>query len=171
YGSPGMGTSSHIGGEVFADQADARIGHISYRGNAQAVTDLLGGTVQLGLVNTPVAAPFLKSGQLKALAVTSAKRSPLLPDVPTVAAALNMRGFDFNGWFGLSVPKGTPDSVVRTLEAAVNKALADEKVKGIFTKAGAETMAGSTADFAKFVDDERKRVTPLLKKAAAAAKQ
>src|SRR5690606_10859541 len=116
FGSPGMGTSSHIGGEIFSSRTGARITHVAYRGNAQAVTDLLGGTVQLGFVNTPVAAPFLKEGKIKALAVTSATRSPMMPDVPTVSEALKIDNFDFNGWFGLFAPKGTPAPVVNKLE-------------------------------------------------------
>ena len=164
YGSPGMGTSSHIAGEMLADQTGISLTHVSYRGNAQAIADLIGGTVQLGFVNTPVAAPFLKEGRLKALAVTSAHRSPMLPDVPTVAEALNMPGYDFNGWFGLFAPKGTPPAIVQRIQSAANKALAEEKVKLAFEGVGAEPMGGSTDDFVKFVETERTRVSALLKK-------
>lgn len=163
FGSPGMGTSSHIGGEIFASRTGAKITHVAYRGNAQAVSDLLGGTVQLGFVNTPVAAPFLKDGKLKALAVTSATRSPMMPDVPTVSEALKLDNFDFNGWFGLLAPKGTPAPVIDKLEDAVLKALADPEVQKIFEQAGAQTMPSNSKEFAVFIKEEQDRIVPLLK--------
>ncbi|MBX6319543.1 MAG: tripartite tricarboxylate transporter substrate binding protein [Pigmentiphaga sp.] len=142
----------------------ANFTHAPYRGNAQAMTDLLGGTLQMGFINTPVAAPFLKDGRLRALAVTSNVRSPLLPEVPTVAEALNLPDFDFNGWFGLFAPKGTPAPVIAKLSDAVGKALADAKVRKIFIDAGAMPMELGAADFAKFVAEERGRIDPLLEK-------
>jgi len=164
YGSPGEGTSTHIAGEMLSARTGAHFTHTPYRGNAQAMTDLLGGTLQMGFVNTPVAAPFLKEGRLRALAVTSKTRSPLLPDVPTVAEALNMPDFDFNGWFGLFAHKGTPDAVIAKLEQATAQALADPKVVKIFVDGGAAVMEPGTANFAHFLAEERKRIDPLLEK-------
>jgi len=164
YGSPGEGTSTHIAGEMLSARTGANFTHAPYRGNAQAMTDLLGGTLQMGFINTPVAAPFLKDGRLRALAVTSNVRSPLLPEVPTVAEALNLPDFDFNGWFGLFAPKGTPAPVIAKLSDAVGKALADAKVRKIFIDAGAMPMELGAADFAKFVAEERGRIDPLLEK-------
>ncbi|WP_158213313.1 tripartite tricarboxylate transporter substrate binding protein [Pigmentiphaga sp. NML080357] len=164
YGSPGEGTSTHIAGEMLSARTGARFTHTPYRGNAQAMTDLLGGTLQMGFVNTPVAAPFLKEGRLRALAVTSKVRSPLLPDVPTVAEALDMADFDFNGWFGLFAPKGTPAAVVAKLEQATAQALADPKVNKIFVDGGAVVMEPGAATFARFLAEERRRIDPLLEK-------
>ncbi|OVZ58664.1 hypothetical protein CDO46_25870 [Pigmentiphaga sp. NML030171] len=164
YGSPGEGTSSHIAGEMLSARTGARFTHTPYRGNAQAMTDLLGGTLQMGFVNTPVAAPFLKEGRLRALAVTSKTRSPLLPDVPTVAEALNLPDFDFNGWFGLFAPRGTPPAIIARLEQAAGKALADPKVDKIFVDAGASAMEPGAASFAKFLTEERNKIDPLLDK-------
>jgi len=164
-----LDVDARVGQHHCADQAHrprtgANFTHAPYRGNAQAMTDLLGGTLQMGFINTPVAAPFLKDGRLRALAVTSNVRSPLLPEVPTVAEALNLPDFDFNGWFGLFAPKGTPAPVIAKLSDAVGKALADAKVRKIFIDAGAMPMELGAADFAKFVAEERGRIDPLLEK-------
>ncbi|VCU69865.1 Tripartite tricarboxylate transporter family receptor [Pigmentiphaga humi] len=164
YGSPGEGTSTHIAGEMLSARTGAKFIHTPYRGNAQAMTDLLGGTLPLGFINTPVVAPFLKEGRLRALAVTSKTRSPLMPDVPTVAEALDMPDFDFNGWFGFFAPKGTPPAAIAALEQAAAKALADPKVTNIFVNAGATAMAPGTENFTRFVAAERRKIDPLLEK-------
>lgn len=164
YGSPGEGTSTHIAGEMLSARTGAEFTHSSYRGNAQAMTDLLGGFLQMGFVNTPVAAPFAKEGRLRPLAVTSNTRSPLLPDVPTVAEELNLPDFDFNGWFGIFAPKGTPPEVVAKLEDAVAKAVADSKVQQIFQDAGAAPMETGSTAFERFLKQERERIDPLLAK-------
>ena len=117
HGTPGVGSSGFLSAELLAVKTGAKITHVAYQGNAQAVVDHLGGILQVGFVNLPVALQHVKTGKLKALAVTSAKRSPLLPDVPTVAEALGMADFELVGWFGLLAPSRTPPEVVARLHA------------------------------------------------------
>ncbi len=128
YGSPGAGSSSHLAAELLALKSGAKFTHIAYQGNAQATTDHIGGTLQVGFVNLPVALQFVKSGKLKPLAVTSAKRSPLLPDVPTVAEALGIPDYELTGWFGLLLPSRTPRDIVVRLQEETSRALKDPAV-------------------------------------------
>ena len=124
YGSPGAGSSGHLSAELLSVKSGAKFTHVPYQGNAQATNDHLAGVLQVGFINLPVGLPFVKAGRLKALAVTSSKRSPMLPDVPTVAEALNMPDYELSGWFGIMVPSKTPPEVVARLNAEIGKILA-----------------------------------------------
>ena len=128
FASSGSGSSIHLSGEMFKMQTKLNMLHIPYKGSAPAVTDLLGGQVQSMFDNAPSALPHVKAGKLRPIAITSAQRSPLLPDVPTVAES-GFPGFDVQSWFSLAAPAGTPQPIIAQLNAALNKALATPDVR------------------------------------------
>ncbi len=165
YGSPANGSSGHLSGELLSYLTGIKIVHLAYRGNAQAMTDLLGGSLQFGFVNTPVALPFVQDGKLRALAITSAKRSPLMPDVPTVAEVLNQPDYYLTGWFGLMAPAGTPPAVIDKIQKASAKILATPEMRKAIEANGAEVMGGTAAEFSEFVKSEEVRLTKVLKAA------
>jgi tripartite-type tricarboxylate transporter receptor subunit TctC len=153
YASPGNGTVSHLAGELLQRASGVKLTHVPYKGAAQAMTDTLGGQVQSFMSSVPSALSHIRSGRLRALAVTSAKRSPELPSVPTVAES-GYPGFEANTWYGLLAPAGTPAFVVARLNAEVNRALATPEVRGRLASEGGETLGGSSAQFAAFLAAE-----------------
>ncbi len=171
YGSPGGGSSGRLAGELLGLKTGTKITHISYQGNAQATTDHIGGTLQLGFVNLPVALPFVKSGKLKALAVTSAKRSPVLPAVPTVAEALGIADYELTGWFGLMAPAGTPSAVIARIQQESERALRDPALREIFSAAGGDVVGGSTAQFDARIKREIVRLGELIRATGIAAEK
>ncbi|MDH5858712.1 Bug family tripartite tricarboxylate transporter substrate binding protein [Lampropedia aestuarii] len=128
FASAGVGTTPHLSGELFAQAAGIDMQHVSYQGSAPALADVLAGRVTLMTTSISLAVPYIKAGKLRPLAVTSAARSSALPDVPTVAEAAGIEGFNIGTWYGIFAPAATPDAVVQTLNAQINQALADEKV-------------------------------------------
>jgi tripartite-type tricarboxylate transporter receptor subunit TctC len=150
--SSGIGTSVHLSGELFKAMADLDIVHVPYRGSAPALTDVIGGQVELIFNNMPSSISFVQSGKIRALAVTTAERSPLWPDVPTVAETVP--GYEASAWYGMGVPKGTPPDVVATLNRAVNEALADPQLATRLTELGGTLLPGTPDDFARLIDDE-----------------
>ena len=170
HGTPGVGSSGFLSAELLAVKTGAKITHVAYQGNAQAVVDHLGGILQVGFVNLPVALQHVKTGKLKALAVTSAKRSPLLPDVPTVAEALGMADFELVGWFGLLAPSRTPPEVVARLHAETLKALRDPGVIEVIQTAGGSVGGGSSAQFEARIRRDAERLTEVIQLSGAAAK-
>jgi len=165
FGTPGAGSSGHLSGELLALKTGTKLTHIAYQGNAQATTDHIGGVLQVGFVNMPVALQFVKSGKLRPLAVTGARRSALLPDVPTVAEALGLPDYEFTGWFGLLAPAGTPPAVVERLQSEVDRALKDPAVRNIVTSAGGDVAGGSTAAFASLLKRDTARLTEVIRTA------
>lgn len=163
YGSTGVGSSSNLAGELFALKTGTNLTHIAYQGNAQVTTDHIGGTLQLGFVNMPVGLPFVKSGKLRALAVTGSKRSTLLPDVPTVAEALGVPDYELTGWFGLMVPAATPAAVIERLHAEAEKALKDPGVRSIIATAGGDVVGGTMAAFAAHLKSDTTRLTEVIR--------
>ena len=147
YGTPGAGSSGHLSAELLAVKSGGKFTHVPYQGNAQATNDHLSGVLQVGFVNLPVGLQFVKAGRLKALAVTSAKRNPLLPDVPTVAEALNMPDYELSGWFGIMVPSKTPPEIVAKLNLEIGKILQDPSFIEIVKAAGADVLGGASAQF------------------------
>ena len=121
HGTPGAGSSGHLAAELLTVKTGAKFTHVPYQGNAQATNDHLGGILQVGFVNLPVALQFIKTGRLKALAVTSARRSALLPDVPTVNEVLGLSDYELVGWFGILAPAKTPQEVILRLNTEINK--------------------------------------------------
>lgn len=164
YGSPANGSSVHLAGVLLAGDTGIDIVHLAYRGSAQATTDLIGGSLQFGFVNMPVALPFVKSGKLRALAVTSAKRSALLPDVPTVSELLG-KPYELTGWFGLLAPAGTPVDVIDKINAASVKILAMPDVQAAIASGGADVVGGSASEFTAFIKNEEVRLTKALQTA------
>lgn len=171
HGTPGVGSSGYLSAELLGVKTGAKITHVSYQGNAQAVVDHLGGILQVGFVNLPVALQHVKTGKLKALAVTSAKRSPLLPEVPTVAEALGIPDFELVGWFGLLAPAKTPADVVARLHAETLKALKDPSVIEVIQVAGGSVGGASTAQFEARIRKDAERLTEVIRASGAANKQ
>ena len=164
FGSGGIGGSHHLSGELFKQSAKIELVHIPYKSGAAATTDLLGGSVDMMFEQMYSAMPNVKAGKLLALAITSAKRSPLLPDVPTMGEA-GAPGVEVLNWQGIVVPKGTPPAIVNRLNAAVNKALADPTIHEQILSQGNEVGGGSPADFAKFVASESAKWTKVVRTA------
>jgi tripartite-type tricarboxylate transporter receptor subunit TctC len=146
YGSPGNGTSIHIAGHMFEKAAGIELTHVPYKGSNPALMDAIAGNVDLLVSSIPSAIGQIKAGKLRPLAVTSAKRSSSLPDVPTMQDA-GMKGFDVSTWYGLFMPAGTPAPIVQKVNAQVNKLLAMPEVKEAIAAQGAEPQAMSIKEF------------------------
>jgi tripartite-type tricarboxylate transporter receptor subunit TctC len=153
YGSAGVGSQVHMAAESFLDAAGLDIAHVPYKGEGPALADLVAGSIHLVLGNIAAAAPFVSSGRLRALAVTSSSRSQLLPDVPTVAES-GVPGFENTGWFGFVAPAGTPPAVVRKIHADTVKVLDSTQMKARLFVQGMAPVGNSPADFAKAIDQE-----------------
>jgi len=165
--SSGNGTSVHVSGELFKMMAAVNLLHVPYRGAAPALTDLMGGQVQVMFDNLPSSLEYIKAGKLRALAVTTAARSPALPDVPTVGDTVP--GYEASAWFGMGVPKGTPREIVETLNAAVNAGLADPKLKARLADLGGSMLVGTPADFGKIIAEETEKWAKVVKFSGAKA--
>ena len=153
YGSPGNGTSIHLAGDLFEKAAGVKLSHIPYKGSNPALMDALAGNVDLLVSSLPSAMGQIKSGKLRPLAVTSAKRSSSLPDVPTVAES-GFKGFDVSTWYGVFAPAGTPANVVAAVNAEVNKLLATADMKAAIHAQGAEPEAMSPAQLGTLLKTE-----------------
>lgn len=148
YGSPGNGTTIHLAGDQFAKAAGIQLRHVPYKGSNPALMDALAGNVDLLVSSVPSAMAQIKAGKLRPLAVTSAKRSTSLPDVPTVAES-GYKGFDTSTWYGLLMPAGTPAGIVTQMNTAVNKLLATPELQKTIHDQGAEPLAMSSEAFAQ----------------------
>ena len=168
FASSGSGTSIHLAGELFKVSTGVQMQHVPYKGSAPALSDLLGGQVQLMFDNLPSALPHIKGGKLKALAVTSAKRAPALPDTPTIAEA-GVSGFEASSWFGLLAPAGTPRDVVVKVNAEVAKWLATADAREKLTAAGANAAGGSPEDFVAHIAAETSKWAKVVKESGAKA--
>lgn len=168
FASSGTGTSIHMTGELFKVQTKLDIAHIPYKGSSPALIDLVGGQVQLMFDNMPSAWPLVQAGKLRALAVSSPKRSPVAPDLPTMDES-GFPGFDVSSWFGLAAPLGTPKDIVDKLNASVNKALAKPDVQKVLHDLGAFTQAMSVAEFTQFVQTETATWGKVVKEAGVRA--
>ena len=153
--SSGNGTSVHLSGELFMTMTGAKMTHVPYRGSALALTDLLGGQVQVIFDNMPSVLPHIKGGKLRALAVTTEQRSDQLPDVPTLGDTV--KGYEASAWFGMGVPAKTPPEVIAVLNKAMNETLADPKIKTRLAELGGATMGGTPADFGKIIASETEK--------------
>jgi tripartite-type tricarboxylate transporter receptor subunit TctC len=164
FGSGGAGSGPHIAGELLKQVAGIDLVHVPYKGSGPAVTDLIGGQIQLLASAAPTIAPHVNSGKIKAVAVAGNRRVPQLPDVPTAAEA-GLPEFNFSIWFGLTSPKGTPKAVVDKLNAELNKMLKKPEVREKLTAAGADIVGAGPAAFSTRIETETKRWTALLAKA------
>ncbi|CAG2127606.1 Bug family tripartite tricarboxylate transporter substrate binding protein [Cupriavidus plantarum] len=162
YASSGNGTIGQLTAEAFKAQTGTFITHIPYRGTALAVPDLISNKVQVLFDSVVSGMPHVKDGKLKALAVTSLKRSPLAPEVPTVAES-GLPGFESNTWFGIYGPKGLPADIVTRLNTEFNKAIQSQDVKDRLAKLGAEPVGGTPAQFAAMVKQDSARWGKLIK--------
>jgi tripartite-type tricarboxylate transporter receptor subunit TctC len=169
YGSPGAGSSGHLSAEMLGLRTGAQMVHLPYKGNSQATMDLLRGELQVGFMNLPMALPQVKAGKLKALAVTGAKRSNLLPDVPTVAEALGMPDFELTAWFVIMAPSKTPSPVINLLNKEIDKILKDPDFVEKIHNAGAEVIGGSAASFESRMKKDAARLSELIKLAGTKA--
>jgi tripartite-type tricarboxylate transporter receptor subunit TctC len=168
YASSGAGTSIHMSGEMFQYLTKTTMTHIPYKGSGPAITDLLGGQVMMMFDNIPSALPHVRSGKLRALATTGAKRDPALPDLPTIAEA-GVAGYESGVWFGLMAPAGTPKDVIARLNDASNKGLkAPEFVKRM-SELGYVMMGGSPEHMTDLLKTEVARWTPIVKASGAKA--
>ncbi|WCM90843.1 Bug family tripartite tricarboxylate transporter substrate binding protein [Acidovorax sp. NCPPB 3576] len=153
YGSPGNGTTIHLAGDLFEKAAGIKLSHIPYKGSNPALMDALSGNVDLLVSSVPSAMAQIKAGKLRPLAVTSAKRSSSLPDVPTVAES-GYKGFDVSSWYGIFAPAGTPANVVTTVNAEVNKLLASPEMQAAIQAQGAEPESLSAAQFSALLKSD-----------------
>ena len=168
YASPGNGTVSHLAGELLQRASGVKLTHVPYKGASQALTDTLGGQVQSFMSSVPSALGQLRGGKLRALAVTSAKRSPELPDVPTIAES-GYPGFEANTWYGLLAPAGTPAPIVALLNSEVNRVLATPEVRGRLASEGGDTLGGSPEQFASFLKAEHAKWGRVVRDSGAKA--
>ena len=168
FGSSGSGSSIHLSGELFKMMAKVDMIHIPYKGSAPAVTDLLGNQIAIMFDNMPSAIQHVRSGKLRPLAVTTAKRSPELPDVPTVAEA-GVPGYEATSWFGLFTPTKTPADVQAKLHAAIIKVLQKPDVIKKIGDQGGEVVTESQAEFAKFIAAENNKWKQVVKTSGATA--
>ncbi len=167
FASSGNGSTIHMSGELFKMMTGVGMVHVPYRGSSQALTDLLGGQVQVMFDNVPTSLEHIKSGRLRALAVTTATRLELLPAVPTVAATVP--GYESSAWYGVGVPKGTPPEIVDMLNREINAGLADPQLKARFYDLSAMTLPGSPDDFGKLLVDETEKWGKVVKFSGAKA--
>ncbi|ARN18570.1 Bug family tripartite tricarboxylate transporter substrate binding protein [Piscinibacter gummiphilus] len=165
--SSGNGTSIHLSGELFKSMTGTFMLHFPYRGSGPALLDLIGGTMDLMFDNLPSAMPHIKAGKLKALAVTTAQRSAALPDVPTVAEAGPVKGFDASSWFGLLAPAGTPADIVNRIQQECAKALATPAVKERLLSQGAIPGGNTPQAFAAYIAAETKKWATVVKQSGA----
>jgi tripartite-type tricarboxylate transporter receptor subunit TctC len=163
--SSGNGSTIHVSGELFKMMTGVRMTHVPYKGAAPALADMVGGQVQVMFDNVPTSIEFIKAGKLRPLAVTTATRSAVLPDLPTVGDFLP--GYEASSWYGIGAPKGTPAAIVDKLNREINGVLADAKAKARFAELSASTIAGTPAEFGKHVADETEKWAKVVRFAGA----
>jgi tripartite-type tricarboxylate transporter receptor subunit TctC len=165
--SSGSGTSVHMSGELFKSMTSCNMLHVPYKGAGPALVDLMGNQVQVLFDNLPSSAGHIKSGKLKALAVTSANREPSLPNVPTVGETVP--GYEATAWFGVGMPKGTPPAIINRMNAAINKVMSEPKVRERLAELGGVPITGTSEDFGKIIQAETDKWAKVVKFAGATA--
>jgi tripartite-type tricarboxylate transporter receptor subunit TctC len=166
FASGSTGSAGHLAGELFKSMAGVEMTHIPYKGAAPAVVDLLAGHVSLMFDNMASALPYIKSGRVRALAVTTLKRSPLLPQLPTISEA-GLRGFDISTWFGIFAPAGTPPDIVVKLNAEIVRILHTLEMKERLAALGAEAIGNKPDEFAAFIKAEIPKYAKVIKASGA----
>ena len=161
FASAGNGSVAHVTGELFKMMTGVNLVHVPYRGAGPALVDLLGGQVQVMFATMSSSIEYVRGGKLRALAVTTATRSPVLPDIPTVAEFVP--GYESSFWTGVGASKSTPAEIVDKLNKEINAALADPKMKARFAELGATALPGSSADFGKLLADETEKSAKVVK--------
>jgi tripartite-type tricarboxylate transporter receptor subunit TctC len=165
--SSGIGTSVHLSGALFMLMTGVELVHVPYRGASPALTDMLGGQVQVMFDNLPSSIGYVRDGRLRALAVTTATRDKSLPDVPTVGETV--KGYEASAFFGITAPKGTPRAIIDKLNKMVNQALADPAMQAKLAELGGTLMPGTPEDFGKMIADETAKWAPVVKATGATA--
>jgi len=155
YASGGVGASTHLAGELFKSMAGVDMVHVPYKGSGPGMVDVIGGQVPVTFGSVPSTLPFVRNGKLRAVGLTGAKRSASAPDVPTIAEVVP--GYDASSWWGIGAPRGTPDSAIAKLNAAINAGLADPKLKERFAAMGALLLGGTPAEFGTLIADETEK--------------
>ena len=161
--SAGIGTAQHVAGELFKMMTGVDMLHVPYRGGAPALTDLIGGQVQVMFDTMPASIEHIRAGKLRALAVTTATRLEVLPDIPTVGDFVP--GYEASGWHGIGAPRNTPAEIVDRLNKEINAGLADPKIKARLADLGGTVLAGSPADFGKLIADETEKWAKVIRAA------
>ena len=159
----GTGTSSHLTGELFKMMTGVEMQHVPYRGSAPMLIDLLSGQVQLAFDNLPASIEHIRSGKLRALAVTTATRSEALPDIPALGEILP--GFESSAWIGIAAPKSTPAEIIEKLNKEINAGLADPKIKARFAELSGMVLGGTPADFGKLIADDTEKWGRIIRTA------
>jgi tripartite-type tricarboxylate transporter receptor subunit TctC len=159
--SPGIGTAGQVAGELFKMMTGINMVHVPYHGGAPALTDLLGGRVQVEFGPLPDAIGYIRAGKLRALAVTTAERSQALPNVPAVNDFVP--GYEASAWWGMCAPKNTPAPIAETLNKQVNAALTDATIKDRFAKLGGNPMPGSAAEFGQYIAADTAKWAKVVK--------
>ncbi|HEV8518001.1 MAG TPA: tripartite tricarboxylate transporter substrate binding protein [Burkholderiales bacterium] len=163
--SSGSGTSVHLSGELFKSMTGVDLTHVPYKGAGPALIDLIGGQTHVMFDNLPSSIEYIKAGKLRALGVTTQKRSAALPDVPTVADTVP--GYEASAWFGMAAPRGTPVEIVNRLNREINDTLAEPKIKARLAELGGDSIAGSPADFWKLHTMETEKWAKVVKSSGA----
>jgi tripartite-type tricarboxylate transporter receptor subunit TctC len=161
--SGGIGTLSHVEGELFKMMIGVNLVHVPYRGLGPALTDLLGGQVQVMFASLSASIDYVRAGKLRALAVTTATRADALPDVPTVAEFVP--GYEASGWFGIGAPRGTPAEVIDKLNKEINASLADPKLQARLDDLGGTPLVGTPADFGKLIANDTEKWAKVVRAA------
>jgi len=161
YASGGNGTAQHLSGELFKMMTGVVMVHVPYRGDAPALTDLIGGQVQVMFGSIPPSVEHVRAGKLRALAVTTATRSEALPDIPTVSDFVP--GYEASAWYGIGAPRNAPGEVVDKLNKEINAALADTKMNARLADLGGKVLPGSPAEFGKLIADETEKWAKVVK--------
>jgi tripartite-type tricarboxylate transporter receptor subunit TctC len=164
YASSGVGAPPHLAGVMFQKMTGTQLTHIPYRGDTPAITDLIAGQVQLTFISPGPVLPHVQAGKLRALAMTSAKRSAVMPDLPTLDEA-GLKGYALGTWWGLLAPTGTPKPIIDRLAKAMTKATSVAAVKERFAKLAFEAHGNSPAEFAAFIKEEVVRYAEIAKAA------
>jgi tripartite-type tricarboxylate transporter receptor subunit TctC len=168
YGSPQNGTSGHLAGEMLASMAGIKLVHIPYKGGAPATIDLLSGQLQFMFATTSTSLQHIRSGKLRALAVTTAKRSALVPELPTMIEA-GMPGFEVNNWYGLVAPAKVPADIIATLNRQVRVALESPEVKDSMVKQGLDPAGGTPEEFGAYIKSELAKWAKVIRASGATA--
>ena len=155
FASAGIGTASHLAGQLFNKMAGINLQHVPYRGDGPAMTDLVGGQVQVGFATMTASIGFIRANKLRPLAVTTINRSDALPGIPSVSDFVP--GFEASSWFGIAAPEGTPAEIIERLNRETNAGLADATIKARLADMGGMLLTGSPADFGKLVADETEK--------------
>jgi tripartite-type tricarboxylate transporter receptor subunit TctC len=170
FASSGYGAAAHLAGELFKTEAHVDIVHVAYKGAAPALQDVIAGNDQMMFATAASVVGHIKSGQVRALAVTTRKRTAILPDLPTMDEA-GLPGFEASTWHGLVAPAGTPDDVIKTLNEAAVKALHDPEVQSSLGKLGVDIVADTPQEFAAYIKSEIPKWTAIVKASGASMSQ